>query len=492
MDNKELINLILEKNEWQSFECKRVAIKPAKLLETVSAFSNTNGGIIALGIEDLKKAIGLDRLIGINENLDNVSEFLKLINKELDPPVFGWNSEYIDIVNTNKKQDRILLIFIEKSNDVHSLKNGNTFVRKGSQNVKIGAPEIQNLQYEKGLRKYEDENSKIDMLEDLDHELFNQYKQDTNSDNSDDWQFLKDNGLAIKKDDLFTLTRAGILLFGKNPTVLLKSKCGIKISHYYGTKPTYSGEPNFVEKPFTIEGPLMKQIKDTMEYFDSIVKKSPPKLSGSVFKPSLLIPAWAFQEAVTNAVIHRNYYIEDDVQIRIFDDRIEIESPGTYPGQITVNNIRNERFARNPMIQRVLNRFQESPNLDIGEGVDRMFQIMKEHNLYEPLYLPQGIRPNSVLVILLSVKRVEYWDTINQYLDENYYIKPQKAREITGITDSVKMSRLFGQWVNSGILDQAGSSKKSSYYIKPGTVLEKDLLSRHLKINLKSSKNAVK
>ncbi|MBU3924606.1 putative DNA binding domain-containing protein [Patescibacteria group bacterium] len=492
MDDKELINLILEKNEWQSFECKRAAIKPAKLIETVSAFSNTNGGIIALGLEDPKKFEGRNRLVGISENPDNVSEFLKLTDKELAPPIFGWTSKYVDITNTNKKQDQLLLIFIEKSNDVHSLKNGNTYVRKGNQNVKIGAVEIQNLQYEKGLRKYEDEISKITDLQELSQKLFNQYKKDTDSNNEDEWQFLKDNGLAHKKDDVFTLTKAGVLLFGKNPTVLLKSKCGIKISHYYGTKPTYSGEPNFVEKPFTVEGPLMKQIDDTMEYFNSIVKKSPPKLSGSVFKPSLLIPAWAFQEAVTNAVIHRNYYIEDDVQIRIFDDRIEIESPGTYPGKITVNNIRNERFARNPMIQRVLNRFQESPNLDIGEGVDRMFKIMKEHNLYEPLYFPQEIRPNSVLVILLSTKRVEYWDIISQYLDENHYIKPQKAREITGVMDSVEMSRLFGQWVNSGILEQAGKSKKGSYYIKPGTILEKDLLLKHLKINPKSSKNALK
>ncbi len=492
MENKELINIILEKDEWQSFECKRAAVQPAKLLETVSAFANTNGGIIVIGLEDPKKAEGYNRLIGISENPDNISEFLKLIDKELVPPVFGWTSKYVDIIDTDKKNDQLLLILVEKSNDVHSLKNGNTYIRKGSQNVKIGALEIQNLQYEKGLRKYEDEISKITSLEELDQQLFDQYKKDTDSNNEDDWQFLKDNGLAHKKDNSYVLTKAGVLLFGKNPTVLLKSKCGIKISHYYGTKPTYSGEPNFVEKPFTIEGPLMKQIKETVEYFNSIIKRSPPKLSGSVFKPSLLIPAWVLQEAVTNAIIHRNYYVEDDIQIRIFDDRIEVESPGTYPGKITVNNIRTERFARNPMIQRILNRFQESPNLDIGEGVDRMFEIMKEYNLYEPLYFPQKIRPNSVLVILLSLKKIEYWDTINQYLDKNYYIKPQKAREITGVIDKVEMSRLFKQWVDSGILEQAGNSKKGSYYIKPGTVLEKDLISKHLKLNLKSSKTSLK
>ncbi len=160
-----------------------------------------------------------------------------------------------------------------------------------------------------------------------------------------------------------------------------------------------------------------------------------------------------------------------------FDDRVEIETPGTYPGYITVNNIREERFARNPIIQRVLNRFDESPNLDIGEGVDRMFEIMKENKLYEPLYFPPRLRPNSVLVILFNLMKVEYWDTVSKYLEENYIINNQKGREITGITDSVEMSRLFKQWVDKGLLESVGKSKKGRSYKKPGTVISKDLFS---------------
>jgi len=113
--DKELVELILNKNEWQSFECKRAAIRPSKLLETVSAFSNTEGGIIALGLEDPKKAEGVERLIGINENHDNVSEFLKLLDKELVPPVFQWTSHYVEVINVKKKTDQLLLISIEKN-----------------------------------------------------------------------------------------------------------------------------------------------------------------------------------------------------------------------------------------------------------------------------------------------------------------------------------------------------------------------------------------
>jgi len=144
-----------------------------------------------------------------------------------------------------------------------------------------------------------------------------------------------------------------------------------------------------------------------------------------------MIPEWAFQEAITNAVIHRNYFVQDDIQVRIFDDHIEVESPGTYPGHITIENIQSERFARNPTILRTLNRFQSAPNLDIGEGVNRIFQIMKESNLYDPRFFPVSERPNSVLLWLYNLQRIEYWDTVLQYLVEKHRITNKIAREIT-------------------------------------------------------------
>jgi ATP-dependent DNA helicase RecG len=289
---------------------------------------------------------------------------------------------------------------------------------------------------------------------------------------------LKDSGLAVGQLGEFELTKAGVLLFGKNPSVVLKNKCGIKISHYYGMKPSYTGKPNFVTRPFTVEGPLLKQIEQTIEYFRNIVKNSPPKLSGASFNPTFLVPEWAFQEAITNAVIHRNYFVQDDIQVRFFDDRVEIESPGTYPGHITVGNIRSERFARNPLILRTLNRFQIAPNLDIGEGVDRMYKVMKEKNLYEPLYFPPTIRPNSVLLILLNLKRVEYWDTVGKYLDTNYRITNKQARGITSVDDVLKMSRILKTWVEKGLLEKIGKAKKDCYYRKPGQEMPKSLFSR--------------
>jgi len=478
MTDKEIINLFLDTKEWQTFECKRAAIKPADLLETIVAFANTEGGFIVIGLADPEKENGEKRLIGISENADNVSDTLKLIEKEIEPPLIIWGKFELDITNTKGDPDKLLVFNIKKSNDVHSLRRGDTFIRKGRQNVKIGSTEIMRLKYEKGSIQFESEKSDITSLEDLDQNLLTQYKKDTSSTGIDDWQFLKDNGLAVNIDGKYELTKAGELLFGKNPSISLRNKCGIKVSHYFGTKPTYSGNPNFVTRPFTIEGPLIKQIEQAIEYFRSIVKNSPPKLSGASFNPTFLIPEWAFQEAITNAVIHRNYFVQNDIQVRFFDDRVEIESPGTYPGHITVENIRAERFARNPLILRTLNRFQVAPNLDIGEGVDRMFQIMKEQNLYEPLFFPPTLKPNSVLLLLFNMQKIEYWDTVSKYIDENYRIINKKAREITSITDILKMSRLLHGWVEKGLLERIGKSKKDCYYRKPGQEVPKGLFSK--------------
>ena len=470
--NQENIELLLQKREWQTFECKRAAVQPRKILEAIDAFANTEGGIVVLGLEDPEKADGPARLLGISEHPDNVSEVLKLIDKEIEPPLQATKIVELPIQNGAQQGDKLLVIIVHKSNDIHSLKNGDTFIRNGSQNVKIGSAQIIRLKYEKGVTKYESEPSKMKDWELIDKELFDRFKQETGSRNGNDWQLLKDNGLALKTAEDFEFTQGGLLLFAKNPAVALGAKCSIKISHYHGVDRNFTGEPNFVRRPFSIEGPLYHQITKTVDYFRETVRSSPPKLSGATFKPTLLVPEWVFQEAIANAVIHRNYSVQDDIHVRFFDDRIEIESPGTYPGHITPSNIRQERFARNPLILRTLNRFSDAPNLDHGEGVDRMFAVMLENNLYEPIYWPPSTRQNSVTVSLLNTQRIAFWDTVNQYCEKHTYITNETARKITGINDTLKMSKLLSTWVKQGLLEKTGEKRHTVYSKSSANKLE--------------------
>src|SRR3989344_5272629 len=98
------------------------------------------------------------------------------------------NKKAIVITDQKGQPDKLFVVSVEKSNDVHSLKRGDTFVRKGRQNVKIGSTEIMRLKYEKGAIKFENEKSNITILEELDMSLLNLYKKDTSGEGLDDWQ----------------------------------------------------------------------------------------------------------------------------------------------------------------------------------------------------------------------------------------------------------------------------------------------------------------
>ena len=93
------------------------------------------------------------------------------------------------------------------------------------------------------------------------------------------------------------------------------------------------------------------------------------------------------KEAIVNAVIHRDYRLNRDIMVRVFDDRVVVESPGLLPGAITSANIQYARSkARNPLIAQNLREFAVPPNIDDGEGVRMMFGEMAAAKLYPPQY----------------------------------------------------------------------------------------------------------
>jgi ATP-dependent DNA helicase RecG len=105
---------------------------------------------------------------------------------------------------------------------------------------------------------------------------------------------------------------------------------------------------------------------------------------------TLQYPPEAIWEIVVNAIIHRDYSISDDVQIRIFDNRVEIISPGKLPGYVSIQNILDARYSRNSKIVRTLARYPSPPNKDLGEGLNTAFQKMKEWRLKAPEIAEEG------------------------------------------------------------------------------------------------------
>ncbi len=137
---------------------------------------------------------------------------------------------------------------------------------------------------------------------------------------------------------------------------------------------------------------------------------------------------------------HRDYSVTANIHIRIFDDRIEVENPGRLPGHITIENILDEQFARNPKLVRLINKFPDPPNKDVGEGLNTAFNAMRKLRLKDPEIVE---RDNSVLVIIRHQTLASPEETIMEYLHDHEEIVNRIGGELTGIKSENTMKNVF-------------------------------------------------
>jgi ATP-dependent DNA helicase RecG len=282
---------------------------------------------------------------------------------------------------------------------------------------------------------------------------------------------LKHLGLSIKDSGKkWKPTIAAVLLFAEEPNGLLDKKCSIRIFHYKGHNVEYSSNPNLVREPITITGPILKQIRDAVEAVSRELDSGVHRTNlGFEFKQEY--PMKVVQEAITNAVLHRDYFLSGDIQVRIFTNRIEIESPGLFPGAISAENIGLiGSKPRNPKLTDHIREFPNPPNLDAGEGVRMMQMTMKEQGLYPPIFREcLDENKNTILVKISNEAKLSEWELVHEYLSEHNSINNKELREILNLSssESPKASRFFKDWVDTGLLQIANPQKgtRSRYYV---------------------------
>ena len=173
-------------------------------------------------------------------------------------------------------------------------------------------------------------------------------------------------------------------------------------------------------------------------------------------------PTEAIHEIITNAVLHRDYSIADDIHIRVFDNRIEVESPGRLPAHITPENILDERFARNGTLVRIINKFPEPPNQDVGEGLNTAFAAMRKLGLKPPLVEE---RPSSVLVTIRHEALASPETLILEHLESNATIRNKTAREICNIAADYVVKDIFSRLAERGLIERVpGTNRGSTAY----------------------------
>lgn len=459
-----LKNILEIPAETQTIEFKRLTEDKVvtKVIETLVAMSNTDGGVVILGIDDPKKTKlkDLDRIYGINEELQ-VYDALGREIQRIIPPLSGlWPPTLIDAPDGGK---RVALIFVPKAVDSFRSVNNHVYVRGEKGNRQLTAHEVVKLAYAKGFERADKG------LVDIDFNLlktpaFEEWKEARRINGSPIEEILEKTGLARKNEHGKIIpTLAAVLLFAEYPNELTDTKCAIRVFQYTGTIENIGETPNLIGVPKTIQGPLVKQIKDAHEYILTLLRAGIRIPSG--FKTIYQIPERAVKEAITNAVIHRDYHMKRDIEVKIYEDRVEVDSPGLFPYNITRTNIgwvRAEGY-RNDLLVKHLREFPSPPNLDQNEGVRAMRHEMSARNLYPPIFLTYPFYQDSVKVVLLNEHRPSEWEKISGYLKENKYITNEEAREITGVVQRDKMAKMLKNWAKQGLLMQI---VPSSGYVK--------------------------
>lgn len=457
MNQQELIKNILEiPAENQTLEFKRMGggdNNVGGIIETIVAMANTDGGVIVLGVEDPEKTKlkGFNRVFGIEENVENFDHIGREIQRIIPPLGSIWPPEKIKIKEINKY---IALLFISKSIDAFRSINNNVFVRLEKSNKRLTPVEVVKFAYAKGFERADRELVDVDFKL-VETPVYKEWKKQRGIIGESIAEILEKCGLARKNENGKLLpTRAAILLFAEYPSDLMDTKSAIRVFQYSGTIETIGETPNYISTPKTITGPVSQQIQQTHEYVLTLLRSGIRVPSG--FITQYQIPERAVKEAITNAIIHRDYHLKRDIEIRIFEDRVEIESPGLFPFNITSANIGRVRADgwRNDLLVKHLREFPSPPNLDQNEGVRAMQNEMKSNNLYPPIFWTYPNLQDAVRVVLLNEKIANEWEKISDYLERNKYMTNEEARKITGVVQRDKMTRLLKNLVRQGLLIQ--------------------------------------
>ena len=366
--NEKGLSETIEKGEDTFTEFKEEKAHSDDLAAEIVAFANTEGGKILLGISDKKEVRGVSNPDKEMLRVENVSR------NNCEPPL-TVNIEKIKINN-----EIVLGIYIPKGPErPYRTNRGVYYIRTSSGKRQATREELLRL-YQATRSFYYDElavpATSVDELDILYfRRFFERFFQTRIEEDLDLNKLLENMKILTRLDKNLVFTVGGYLLFGLNPQKELPF-CKITVAKFEGNE---IGEA-FEKKD--LEGNLEEQIKaaDTVL---NLYLKTRVRIKGfeNELKPE--IPKEVLRELVVNAVAHRDYHIASQIRIFIFDNRMEVISPGKLPNRTTLENIKlGVHSERNPLIVSYLAKMGYMTQ--IGTGIVRMIRLLREHTGKEP------------------------------------------------------------------------------------------------------------
>lgn len=413
----------IEEDQW--FDRKSCRTSPRDLGEVLVGLANAEGGLVVLGIWN-----------GTIEGVDSAAErhngWRQAAIDFTIPPV-RVRPRLVDCVNDEGRPDHLMVIEVDPSDHVHTTAKDDVFLRVGDETRKLSFVQRQELLYDKGQTNFERTVVRDVVFEELDDDLLGEYAAAV--DHGDPGRLLVARGLMTARREL---TVGAVLLFGLEPQAHFP-EAHLRVVRYAGIERGSGGRQQLV-RDVRIDGPLPAQLVRAHDLVAELMPTRRALGSTGRFERIGLVPRDAWLEGIVNAVVHRSYSMQGDhIRVELFDDRVEIESPGRFPGLVSIDDPRAiTRFARNPRIARVCSdlRFGQ----ELGEGIRRMFEEMRLAGLADPEYHQSS---GNVHLVLRSAP-------FDRSLDERL---PSHARSL------MRILRAAGQMSTGDIVEASGLSR---------------------------------
>lgn len=447
MDTREIATdeaLELIKRQESHFWDVKSSRSNGKVVQKIaSAIANSDGGEFAIGIEDDKSDVGLDRWNGF-ERIEDGNHIVQAMATDVTPPV-PYVVEWLSIIGAPER-GLLCLVTVPKSASVHEAADGSTYVRRHAASIRISGAERVNLSLSKGSETYETQELADYTAEELAAEPELHEFLSTLSPKTTAADFIRKQRLQAPSGKA---RLAGAVLFAESPSAVSPKRCAVKIARYE-TKLESPDRKHLHGTPLTIEAPARVLIDQTIAAVQRLVE-SVSTLTPSGEMEKLSYPPDALKEVIVNAVIHRDYNISDDILIKVFDNRVEIRSPGRLPGHMTLDNLFTDRFSRNPAINRLINKYPDPPNKDIGEGLRTVLRSMSEARLKEPKF---SFDDNYFIVRIEHTSLARPQEIVMEYMQSHEEITNSIARELTGIDSENSMKDVFYTLRDAGKLER--------------------------------------
>lgn len=433
-----------------------------QLARCLVALANSAGGTIVLGADERGRVY--------DDGSDEVEPVIARALQMLQPPL--RHDDLPEVLSEETSMGRVTTVVVRPASYQLSVEGRDVYVRVGDTNLRLSPEQAADMAGTRGPREFEDEIVPGATLADLDDDVIDEYQRNrlrrgprgealTHS------ELLRESGAV---DAAGRVTQVGLLLFGRQPQQFLP-QVGLVVVRFRGTsmRETVAANERYARR-VEIVGPAARLVERTWEVlFEEIARE--PVVQGLQRRESYAYPPEAVREAVVNAICHRDYRIVGQrIEIRLFDDHMEIMSPGGLPGHITLDNILDEHYSRNPRLVRGL--YYWGYIEELGQGVDIIYEAMRREHHPPPEFRDTGRALTVTLQNAVDDIELQYGEQFNprqvrvlRYLTTHEQITNREYQQLCPDVTPETLRLDLRDLVEKGILLKIGA-KRGTYYVR--------------------------